>query len=148
MTTTITTNAERMQALDDAWNARDWDTFDSYHDSNSVVVYWPGQEHNPTHGGPNHRAEAERFCNAFPDNKVHNQPYDILFGDGDYTAFVTRFTGTVTGPLEMQDGSSIEPTGKAFDVLYSTTARWTDGKIVEEYLFYDNGTFLKQIGLG
>jgi hypothetical protein len=148
ITTKITTNAERMQTLDDAWNARDWDTFDSYHDTDEVVVHWPGQERNPTHGGPDHRAEAQRFCRAFPDNRVHNQPYDILFGAGDYTAFVTRFTGTFTAPLELPDGSTIEPTGKAFDVLYSTTARWADGKIVEEYLFYDNGTFLEQIGLG
>ena len=71
----------------------------------------------------------------------------MLFGDGDYTCFVTRFTGTFTAPLELPDGNIIEPTGKAFDVLYSTTARWKDGKIVEEYLFYDNGTFLKQLGL-
>jgi hypothetical protein len=46
-----------------------------------------------------------------------------------------------------------ERTGKAsyipscFDVLFSTTARWRDGKIVEEYLFYDSGAFMKQIGL-
>jgi SnoaL-like polyketide cyclase len=146
-TETVTTNAERMVKLDDAWNARDWDTFDAYHDGNSVVVYWPGQTDNPTHGGHDHRAEAQRFCAAFPDNRVHNQPYDILFGDGDYTCFVTRFTGTFTAPLELPDGTTIEPTGKAFDVLYSTTARWKNGKIVEEYLFYDNGTFLDQIGL-
>jgi hypothetical protein len=25
-----------MQKLDDAWNARDWDTFDAYHDSDAV----------------------------------------------------------------------------------------------------------------
>ncbi len=42
----------------------------------------------------------------------------------------------------------IQPTGKLFDVLYSTAARWRDGKIVEEYLFYDNSTFLRQVGLG
>jgi hypothetical protein len=43
-----------------------------------------------------------------------------------------------TGP------SSSRPAGRPFDVLYSTTARWRDGKIVEEYLFYDNGAFLSQ----
>jgi hypothetical protein len=143
---TSTTNAERMQKLDDAWNARDWETFDAYHDGDSVVVYWPGQD-NPTDGGHDHRAEAKRFCNAFPDNRVHNQPYDVLLGDGDYTCFVTRFTGTFTALLELPDGNTIEPTGKAFDVLYSTTARWKDRKIVEEYLFYDDGTVLKHIGL-
>jgi hypothetical protein len=54
---------------------------------------------------------------------------------------------TFTAPLEQPDGNTIQPTGTAFDVLYSTIARWKNGKIVEEYLFYDNGTFLKQIGL-
>jgi hypothetical protein len=105
-----------MQKLDDAWNARDWDTFDAYHDAESVVVYWPGQEDNPTHGGHDHRAEAQRFCAAFPDNRVHNQPYAVVFGEGDYTCFVTRFTGTFTAPLELPDGNTIQPTGKAFDL--------------------------------
>ena len=33
-----------------SWNARDWDTFDAYHDQSDVVVYWPGRESPPTHG--------------------------------------------------------------------------------------------------
>jgi predicted ester cyclase len=140
------TNLERMYALDEAWNARDWDTFDAYHDQSDVVVYWPGRESTPTRGGQDHRAESERFCAAFPDNKVKH-PYDILFGEGEYTAFVARFTGTFTGPLELPDGTVIEPTGKSFEVVFSTIARWRDGKIVEEYLKYDNAAFLQQIGL-
>ena len=140
------TNLERMYALDEAWNARDWDTFDAYHDQSEVLVYWPGSEGDPTRGGPDHRTESERFCAAFPDNKVKH-PYDILFGDGEYTAFVTRFTGTFTGPLELPDGTVIQPTGKSFEVMFSTIARWRDGRIVEEYLKYDNGSFPQQIGL-
>jgi hypothetical protein len=76
------TNIERMYALDEAWNARDWGTFDAHHDQRDVVVYWPGRECTPTRGGPDHRAESQRFCAAFPDNKVKH-PYDILFGDGE-----------------------------------------------------------------
>lgn len=140
------TNAERMYALDEAWNARDWDTFDAYHEPSDVVVYWPGREDDPTRGGPDHRAESERFCAAFPDNKVKH-PYDVLFGDGDFTAFVTTFSGTFTGPLELPDGTVVQPTGKSFAVMFSTIARWHDGRIVEEYLKYDNGSFLQQIGL-
>jgi hypothetical protein len=41
----------------------------------------------------------------------------------------------------------IEPTARSFDVVFSMTARWPDGKTLEEYLFDDNGTFLPQIGL-
>ena len=122
------------------------DTFDDYHNQSGVVVYWPGRETTPTLGGPDHRAESVRFCAAFPDNKVKH-PYDVLFGDGDFTAFVTAFTGTFTGPLELPDGSVIEPTGKSFEVVFSTIARWRDGKILEEYLKYDNASFMQQIGL-
>jgi hypothetical protein len=139
-------NIERMYALDEAWNARDWDTFDAYHDHSDVVVFWPGRENSPTSGGPDHRTESERFCAAFPDNKVKH-PYEILVGDGDYTAFVTTYTGTFREPLELPDGTVIEPTGKSFDVMFSTIARWRDGKIVEEYLMYDNGSFMQQVGL-
>jgi hypothetical protein len=105
-----------------------------------------GPRTHPTRGGPDHRAESERFRAAFPDNKVKH-PNDILFGDDEYTAFLGRFTGTFTGPLELPDGTVIEPTGKSFEVVFSTIARWRDGKIVEEYLKYDNGSFMQQIGL-
>jgi ketosteroid isomerase-like protein len=142
----MTSNTDRMQRTDDAWNTRDWDAFDTLHDPD-CTVYWPGREGSPTHGGHDHRAEAEAFCAAFPDNHVKNEPYDILFGDGDFTCFVTRFTGTFTAPLKMADGTQIEPTGQAFDLLYSTAAHWKDGRIIEEFLFYDNGAFLQQIGL-
>jgi hypothetical protein len=60
---------------------------------------------------------------------------------------VTRFTGTFTKPWKLADGAIIEPTGGSFDVLYSTAARWTDGRIVEEYLFWDSATFRSQVGL-
>jgi len=39
-----------MYAPDEAWNARDWETFDAYHDQDDVVVYWPGREQTPTLG--------------------------------------------------------------------------------------------------
>ena len=66
---------------------------------------------------------------------------------GKRGALVERFTGTFTGPLELPDGTVIEPTGKSFEVVFSTIARWQDGKIVEEHLKYDNSLFLQQIGL-
>src|SRR5207237_2464279 len=104
------TNEERMDAPVEAWNARDWDTFHADHVPDHAVVYWPERQSMPTRGGPDHRAEAARFCRAFPDNKVKH-PYDLLFGDDECTCFVTRFTGTFTGPLELPDGTVIQPTG-------------------------------------
>ncbi|MGZ4907706.1 MAG: hypothetical protein ACXVIG_03630 [Halobacteriota archaeon] len=35
-------NMQLMQTLDDAWNTRDWDTFNKRH-AEGVVIYWPGQ---------------------------------------------------------------------------------------------------------
>src|SRR5260370_2647871 len=90
-----TTNAERMYALDEAWNARDWDTFDAYHDPDHVVVYWPERQSMPTRGGPDHRANAERFGRAFPDHKAKH-PNDLPFRDYDAPSSLTRLPGTLT----------------------------------------------------
>jgi hypothetical protein len=35
-------NMELMQTLDDAWNNRDWETFNNRH-TEDTAVYWPGQ---------------------------------------------------------------------------------------------------------
>jgi hypothetical protein len=45
-------NLRLMKTLDEAWNAQDWETFDSRHAEN-VVVYWPGQPE-PTRGVRGH----------------------------------------------------------------------------------------------
>lgn len=125
-------NVERMQRADDSWNNQDWDTFSLLHDED-CVVYWPGREADPTRGVHDHRLEAERFAVAFPDNQVHNRPYHMVFGEGDFSCFVTKFTGTFTGPFEQADGNIVQPTGESFEITFSTAARWRDGKIVEEY---------------
>ena len=138
-------NMELMQTLDDAWNAQDWDTFDERH-RHDVVVRWPGQP--PTNGIHDHRAEAIELFKTFPDNRVQNRPYKVFFASGDWTCSISRFTGTMTGPMKAPDGSEIPPTGKAFDVDFYTVARWDpDGQIIEENLMYDLVTFMQQVGL-
>ncbi len=69
-----------------------------------------------------HRAESQRLRAAFPGHKGKH-PYDILFGDRECTAFVGPFTATFTCPLELCDGTVIEPIGNAFEVVFSTVAR-------------------------
>src|SRR6185312_16285674 len=65
---------------------------------------------------PSRRRRARRddtlnaACAAFPDNRVKH-PYDLLFGDEEHTAFISLLSGTFTGPLELPDGTVIEPTG-------------------------------------
>ena len=139
-------NRELMQTLDDAWNAQDLETFAKRH-RNDVVVRWPGQP--PTHGVQDHRTEAVEFFKTFPDQNVGNRPYKVLIAQGDWTCSVARFTGTMKGPMKGPDRKEIPPTGKSFDVDFCTVARWDqNGQIIEENLFYDLVTFMKQIGIG
>jgi ketosteroid isomerase-like protein len=137
-------NMELMQTLDDAWNAQDLETFAQRH-RKDVVVRWPGQP--PTHGVDAHRVEALEFFKTFPDQHLDNRPYRVFFASGDWTCSIARFTGTMKGPMKGPDGEEIPPTGKSFEVDFCTVARWDKGQIVEENLFYDLVTFMKQIGL-
>lgn len=139
-------NKELMQTLDDAWNAKDLDTFAKRH-REDVVVRWPGQA--PTHGVHDHSAEAIEFFKTFPDQHLDNRPYKVLIGQDDWTCSVARFTGTMTGPMKGPDGKQLQPTGKSFEVDFCTVARWDQhGQIIEENLFYDLVSFMKQIGVG
>lgn len=137
-------NMQLMQTLNDAWNSQDLDTFSQRH-KKDVVVRWPGQP--PTRGVENHRLEAIQFFTTFPDQHLDNRPYRVFFASGDWTCSIAHFTGTMKGPMHGADGKDIPPTGKSFDVEFCTVARWDDGQIVEENLFYDLVTFMKQIGL-
>ena len=135
-----------MQTLDDAWNAQDWETFEKRHSENTAV-YWPGQPE-PTRGRQNHHDESVEFFKTFPDNHLVNRPYKIFFGQGDYTCSVADFTGTMKGPMKGPDGKMIPPTNKSFRLEFCTVARWENGEIVEERLFYDLVGMMRQIGLG
>jgi len=138
-------NMELMQTLDDAWNTQDLETFAKRH-TEDVVVRWPGQP--ATHGVQAHRQEALDFFKTFPDQHLDNRPYRVVFASGDWTCSIARFRGTMKGSMKGPDGKEIPPTGKSFDVEFCTIAHWdNNGQIVEENLFYDLVTFMKQIGL-
>jgi hypothetical protein len=134
-----------MKTLDDAWNAQDWETFKKRH-AEHVAVYWPGQP-DPTKGRHDHEAEAVEFFKTFPDNRVENDPYMILFGSGEWTCSVAKFGGTMKGPMNGPDGKVIPPTNRRFEVEFCTVAHWKNGEIVEEKLFYDLVGMLRQIGV-
>lgn len=137
-------NMELFQTADDAWNRQDVEAFAAAH-ADDVVVYAPGQP--PQLGLEAHTDFALRSFQAFPDQRVENRPYKVFFASGDWVLSIARYTGTMTGPLALPDGTEIPPTGKAFDVDFVTVGHWKDGRMVEEYLFYDSATFNEQTGL-
>lgn len=138
------TNMELMQTLDDAWNNQDWDTFEKRHKL-ETIVRWPAQP--PTHGARAHRDESIQMFRTFPDNHVDNRPYKTFFANGDHTCSISRFTGTMKGPMVLADGTTTPPTGKRFEVDFCTVALWNNGQIVEENLFYDLVGMMRQLGI-
>jgi hypothetical protein len=137
-------NMKLMMTLDDAWNNQDWDTFKKRHAAN-VAVYWPGQPE-PTRGREAHFKESVEFFKTF-DNKLVNNPYKILFGEGNYTCSVADWTATMIGPMKMADGKVIQPTHKTAKLEFCTVATWKNNEIQEERLFYDVVGMMKQLGL-
>ena len=138
-------NMQLMKILDDAWNTQDWDEFSKHH-SDNVTVYWPGKP-TPTIGKQSHKDEAIEFFHTFPDNHIENNPYVVLFGQGDWTCSVAKFSGSMKGSMRSIDGRTIPPTNRKFQVEFCTVAQWKNGEILVEKLFYDAIGLLRQIGL-
>ena len=89
-----------------------------------------------------------QFFQTFPDVHVHNEPYPVQFGSGDWITVVSRTTGTFTGKMTMPDGTVVPPTGKAFDLDFSQTVKWDGDRVIEIAAFWDAARQARQIGLG
>lgn len=137
-------NLQRMKTLDDAWNSQNWEVFRTRH-SADTAVYWPGQP-DPTRGRDAHQAESEAFFKSI-ENQLENNPYKVMFASGDWTCTVANWSGRMIGPWKGLDGKVHQATNKRFKLEFCTIARWKDGEIVEEKLFYDQVSFLRQIGV-
>jgi hypothetical protein len=112
-----------------------------------IVVHWPdGHE---TKGIDRHIEDLKYLFSFAPDNRIREHPVRFGTADGHWTAVTGWIEGTFTRPMALADGKSIAPTGKAYRIPMATIGRWNkDGVMVEEFLFWDNAEFMKQIGLG
>ena len=118
------------------------------HESHSVdiKVNWPDGHF--TTGIDKHIADLSAMFVYAPDTRIKQHP--IRFGDknGEWTCVTGVFEGTFTKPMPIGGGKYIKPTGKAFKMPMCTVGHWKDGVMIEESLFWDNATYMKQIGLG
>jgi hypothetical protein len=80
-----------------------------------------------------------------PDTRIKVHP--VRIAAGDWTSVIGEMEGTFSKPMPTPDGKTIAPTGKAFKIVMCTVGHWKDGVMDEEYLFWDNLSFMKQIGL-
>jgi len=134
----------RFDSLDfDIYSNQDWKNFSISHDEN-IKVYYP--DGSVTEGlSPEHIDALKPMFVFAPDTKIKQHP--VRFGSGDWTAVIGVLEGTFSQPMPIGGGEFIQPTGKKFKLSMATIGHWNGGKMTEEYLFWDNQSFMKQIGL-
>lgn len=140
---TVDKNLETFDTLDYVvFSNQEWTRLHESH-SNDVKVNWP--DGHQTIGIEKHIEDLKAMFVYAPDTSIKVHP--IKIGSGEFTAVTGVMTGTFTKPMPIGDGKFIQPTGKKFSINMCTVGHWKNGVMIEEWLFWDNATFMKQIGL-
>lgn len=136
-------NLKTFDVLDfDVFSNQKWERLHESH-AKDIVVTWPdGHE---TKGIDVHIADLKALFVYAPDIEIKVHP--IRFGSGDWTSVTGVMTGTFTQPMPIGNGQFIQPTGKRFALPMATIGHWTNGTMDHEWLFWDSGEFMKQLGL-
>jgi hypothetical protein len=116
------------------------------HESHSIdiKVNWPDGHF--TTGIDRHIADLKAMFVYAPNTSIKQHP--VRFGSNNMTCVIGVMTGTFTTPMPIGNGKFIQPTGKSFKLPMCTVGIWKDGVMIEEYLFWDNQSYMNQIGLG
>lgn len=124
-----------------AFNSRDMKRIGEIHAENVIVHNPDGTQTTPF---PPHAEELKFLFDTF-DFVVTD--HIVGFGYGEWTAGISISEGKWVKPLTLPDGTVKQPTGKKVRLKIATIARWENGRIAEEYLFWDNADWNRQIGL-
>ena len=140
----IAANLAKFDTLDfDVFSNQKWDRLKESHAAD-ITVSWP-DGHN-THGIEKHIEDLKGMFVAMPDLKITEHP--IRIANGHWTAVTGRMVGTFSKPMSMGGGKAVPPTGKKLDMTMATIGHWTDAGVMDhEWLFWDNQTYMKQLGL-
>ena len=111
-----------------------------------IKVNWPDGHF--TIGIEKHIEDLKAMFVYAPDTRIKQHPIRIGSSDGEWTCVTGVFEGTFTKPMPIGNGKFIQPTGKSFKLPMCTIGHWKDGVMIEEYLFWDNQTYMNQLGLG
>ena len=122
---------------------QNWDRFSENHAAD-ITVSWP--DGHDTKGLPVHLEDLKAMFVYAPDTKIKEHPIRVC--SGDYTAVMGIMTGTFTHPMPLGDGRTVAPTGKSFRLPMATIGHWTGNVMDHEWLFWDNQSYMQQIGLG
>jgi predicted ester cyclase len=136
-------NLENFDDLDfNVFSGQKWDQLGKSHAQN-VIVHWP--DGRTTTGIDVHIEDLKAMFVYAPDTRIKEHP--IRIASREWTAVTGVIEGTFTKPMPIGGGKTIAPTGKAFRLPMATIGRWENGVMAEEWLFWDNQSFMKQIGL-
>jgi SnoaL-like polyketide cyclase len=127
----------------DVFSNQKWDRLKESH-SADIAVHWP--DGHVTHGIERHIADLKAMFVYAPDTRIHEHPVKIA--NGEWTSVIGIMEGTFTQPMPIGEGKTTPPTGKAFKLIMCTVGHWKNGTMDEEYLFWDNQSYMSQIGLG
>jgi hypothetical protein len=118
------------------------------HESHSkdVKVNWPDGHF--TVGIEKHIQDLAAMFVYAPDTRIKQHPVRFGSSTGEWTAVTGIMEGTFSKPMPVGNGKFIQPTGKSFKLPMCTIGHWVNGIMNEEYLFWDNQTYMNQLGLG
>ncbi len=124
---------------------QEWTRLHESH-SKDIKVNWPDGHF--TTGIEQHIADLKAMFVYAPDTRIKQHPVSFGNSTGEWTAVTGVMEGTFTKPMPIPGGKFIQPTGKSFKLPMCTIGHWKDGIMIEEYLFWDNQTYMNQLGLG
>lgn len=128
------------------YTGQQWENLHRSHAENIVVHYPDGHT---TRGIPDHIKELKFMWTFAPDNRITEHPVRFGTADGTWTGVAGFLDGTFTKPMALPNGTVVQPTGKAYHLPMATLGHWNkQGTMSEEFLFWDNGTLMQQIGPG
>lgn len=124
------------------YTGQKWDQLNRSHHKD-IVVHWP--DGRVTRGIDVHVKDLKEMFVYAPDTRIKEHP--IRIAQGEWTAVMGIMEGTFTKPMPTGEGKTVPPTNRAFKLPMATIGHWKDGVMVEEWLFWDNMAFMKQVGL-
>jgi len=127
----------------DVFTNQKWDRLKESH-APDILVHWP--DGHTTKGLERHTADLKAMFVYAPDTRITE--HSVKIASGEWTSVIGVMEGTFTKPMPLTDGKSIAPTGKSFKLIMCTVGHWKNGVMDQEYLFWDNATYMQQLGIG
>ena len=138
----IAENLKKFDTLDfTVFSNREWTRLHESH-AKDILVHFP--DGHTEKGLEQHIKSLDAMFVYAPDTRIKEHPFRL--GNGNITAVMGYMEGTFTKPMPIGDGKFIQPTGKKFRLPMATIGVWNkDGVMSEEYLFWDNKSYMDQI---